>query len=75
MIFLGLGASLLILQEGSTETSFYLPSSPDDKSDFGFGLDIKVSVGFSRSMGIDRVEICFGVLISILLSIDCCAFP
>ena len=49
IIFLGLGASLLILFSYIRLVNRYLPSGTDDKSNFGFGLNKEVSCGFGSS--------------------------
>jgi len=70
MIFLGLGASLLILKTNNgleIETGEYLPSSSDDKGNLGLGLNVEVAGGFSVTLGLDGSGISGGVLVLVLL--------
>jgi hypothetical protein len=58
MIFLGLGASLLILRNKKVRLiKYYLPSNTDNESNFSFGFNEEVSCGFGGSSLVDEILI------------------
>ena len=59
MIFLGLGASLLILLN-RLEFRQNLPSGTDNKCDLGLGFDEEVSCGFGSSLISDKFGVSSG---------------
>ena len=52
------------------ETGDYLPSSPDDESDLGLGLNVEVAGFLSVTLGLDGSGLSGSVLVGVLLGVS-----